>query len=532
MKYSRKSSHLLVLVLFFSAALFFFRLGERSFRNPDEGRYAEIAREMVVTGDWIQPKIYGVDYLRKPVLFYWLLAVSFKIFGFNEWAARSVPALFGVFGVLMTFWFARKNFDEETAFFSCLVLASNFWYLQVARYLVIDAVFSFFVVSGLYLFYSAFHAKERKQLYYLLFYACVSFSFLAKGILGLVLPGITLAIYFLKLKKIRVAIKEMEIGWGILIFSIIALPWFLMISLRNPDFLRLFFLHENLSRFISKNFEHQEAWYFYLALLPVVLLPWSLLIRPLRVLVATAREEREWADKKFFLLAAGLAFIFFFTLSRSKLLTYILPALPFSSILIGKAWHEWVREEITDRGPSHWAEGLIVIVFIFLGIAGILVTPAVILRFGQELPEGVGIYFQMMGAALLMGGVASLKAWKRRGRHHLFYLLILTVSLLSVPFSFAMEKVNVDYTSKYFAEYLKPKLKPGDKVFIYDHPGAFYDFGFYLGHPATLVGLEGELEFSRKSPENQKAVVTHDQFKKMLADKEKLYCLARKSDFL
>ena len=150
-----KTTALFLIILFFSAALFSFKLGDRSFRNPDEGRYAEIAREMVVSGNWIEPKIYGVDYLRKPPLFYWLTAFFFKLFGFNEWAGRSVPALFGVLGVLATFWFVRRIFDESAAFFSTLVLASNFWYLEVGRYLVIDAVFSFFVVSGLYCFYVA-----------------------------------------------------------------------------------------------------------------------------------------------------------------------------------------------------------------------------------------------------------------------------------------------------------------------------------------------------------------------------------------
>ena len=106
------------------------------------------------------------------------------------------------------------------------------------------------------------------------------------------------------------------------------------------------------------------------------------------------------------------------------------------------------------------------------------------------------------------------------------------VALLSLLLSFVIEKANGDYTNKHFALSLKPKLKPQDKVFIYDHPGALYDFGFYLEHAVTLVGLEGELEFSRNDPKNEKASVTHDQFKKMLENGEKLICLARKSDFL
>ena len=155
----------------------------------------------------------------------------------------------------------------------------------------------------------------------------------------------------------------------------------------------------------------------------------------------------------------------------------------------------------------------------------------VISYFGKDLPEGVGIYFQLMGAVILAGAIAGIRTWKRQNLRHLFYVLVLMTAVVSAPFSYAMEAFNADYTNKHFAKELKTRLADGDKVFIYDHPGAFYDFGFYLAYPVMLVGLEGELEHSRNNPENIKAVVTHDQFKRMLENREKLFCLARKSDF-
>ena len=524
---------LFFIVLLFSAALFFFRLGDRSFRNPDEGRYAEIAREMVVSGNWIEPKIYGVDYLKKPALFYWLAAFFFKIFGFNEWAGRSVPAFFGLWGVLATFWFVRKIFNESTAFFSSLILASNFWYLEVGRYLVIDAVFSFFVVSGLYCFYLAAHSPTRKLFYTILFYTCVAFSFLAKGILGVILPGISITLYLWLTKKMGVVLRQMRLELGVLIFSLIALPWFVIISLKEPEFLKLFFLHENLSRFASVNFEHQEAWYFYLALTPIILMPWSLFWKPLGRSAARFQKTDPWRDPKIFFLAISLSMVFFFSLSKAKLLTYILPSVPFFSILIGHSWTQWRDQTRPKETEFSWTEYSPVFLLIFLGLAAILTTPGVIARFGQDLPEGVGIYFQWMGAAILAGGVAALRALRRRNITHLFHALIFTMALFSVIFTFAMEKMNGDYTNKHFALSLKPKLRPGDRVFIYDHPGALYDFGFYLNAPVTLVGLAGELELSpRHDPENRNVSVTKERFKEMLEKKERIYCLARKSDFL
>ena len=178
-----------------------------------------------------------------------------------------------------------------------------------------------------------------------------------------------------------------------------------------------------------------------------------------------------------------------------------------------------------------WPEGLPLLLFLFIGLTVVTATPSVISHFGQAIPKDTGVYFQIIGAVIVAGAVAGLKAWKRQNRRHLFYALVLMTALLSAPFSFAMEAFNADYTNKHFAEDLKSKLQPEDKIFIYDHPGALYDLGFYLDHKVTLVGLEGELEFSRKGQDNINAVVTRDQFRQMLENREKLYCLARKSDF-
>ncbi|OIO39562.1 MAG: hypothetical protein AUJ71_00315 [Candidatus Omnitrophica bacterium CG1_02_49_16] len=523
---------LFFILLFLSAVLFFFKLGDRSFRSPDEGRYAEVSRGMVVSGNWIEPKIYGVNYLKKPALFYWLVGVFFKTFGFNEWAGRSVPALFGLFGVLVTFWFVRKIFDDSAAFFSSLVLASNFWYLEVGRYLVIDAVFSFFVVLGLYCFYLAASAQKNKLRYYLLFYGCVSFSVLAKGVLGLILPGISIGLYLGVMKKISGTLREMRLGLGALLFALIALPWFVMVSLKDPEFLKLFFLHENLSRFVSANFEHQEPWYFFLVLTPLVLAPWSFFWKPLNLKAVWPHKSESWGDPKIYFLCASLGMVIFFSISKAKLLTYILPSVPFFSILIGSAWARWRDLHAQKNAPFGRKEYVPVFLLIFLGAVVVAGTPNAIKRYGQELPEGMGIYFQCMGAAVLAGGVSALRAIRRRSVSHLFYALIFMMVLLSGTFAFAMERMNGDYTNKHFALSLKPVLKPGDRVFIYDHPGALYDFGFYLNTPVTLVGLDGELELSRNNPESAKASVTHEQFDRMLMNKEKVYCLARKSDFL
>ncbi len=530
--YRRPALNLFFIILLFSSFLFFFKLGDRSFRNPDEGRYAEIAREMIISGNWIQPKLYGVDYLKKPVLFYWFTAVFFKIFGMNEWSGRSVPALFGLSSVLMTFWFTRKVFDDRTAFFSSLALASNLFYLQVGRYLVIDIVFSFFVVAGLYFFYLAVNHPKNSTSYYLSFYICAALSFLAKGIIGVILPGIAIVLYLWLTKRMSIILGKMYLGWGIVIFSVIALPWFVLISIKEPEFLKLFFLHENLSRFSSANFEHQEPWFFYIVLMLAVLVPWSLFWRTLKRSAMLSQKEDGHADAKLFLFIASMGIILFFSLAKAKLMTYILPSIPFLSVLIGQAWSKWAEYSVHKNTTFKWPEYTAVFALILLGSLTITASPKVIARFGQDLPDGMGSYFQWMGVALFAGGIAALRALKQRSAVRLFYSLVFMMVFLSVAFIFAMEKINRDYSNKPFAFTLKSKLKNGDRVFIYDHPGALYDFAFYLNYPVTPVGLEGEFESSRNDPENYKAIISHEDFVNLLKRSEKVYCLARRSDFL
>lgn len=460
---SAKTAFLIVLAL--ASLLFFFRLGDRSFRNPDEGRYAEIAKEMVQSGNGVEPRLYGIDYLRKPILFYWLIAGSFKLFGFYEWAARLVPALFGILGVLATFFFTRQLFDLKTAFYSSLILATNVLYLEVGRYLLIDMVFSFFLVLSFYLFYLAVNQEKNKVRNYLFFYVSLALAFLAKGPAAgamTVLVGFTYLVFTKKLKRV---LCEMQFGWGVLIFSVIVFPWFVQIASRQPDFLNFFFLHEHVQRFVSQNFEHQEAWWYYVVLAPLAFMPWIFFTKPFEEVFGFFKAPADNKEPLIFALIAVFGVILFYSLSRSKLVTYILPSFPFISILIARGWALWEEKRKAIFIPR------------------------------------------------------------------LFYGVTALLCVISVGICFTMEKVNANYTTKPFAEFLKSKLQADDRVFIYDHPGAFYDFRFYLDFPVKLVGLEGELELFRANPRASEVSITKEAFDRIVKTQPRIFCLMRKSDY-
>ncbi len=449
---------ILGLVLF----LFFFRLGDRALRNPDEGRYAHIASQMVDSGNWMEPRLFGIDYLRKPPLFYWLMAASFKIFGQNEWAARAVPAIFGVMGVLATYFFSRKFFGNTAAAYSALLLAVNPWYLHVSRFLVIDSVFSFFVVLSLYLFYLANSGTKYSSTYYGGFYAAVALAFLAKGVLALILPGLAILFYAVLTRQWTRLVKESRLIPGVLIFLLIAGPWFVWMNLHKPDFWNVFFVREHLSRFVAQDFEHQEGWYFYPALVVAFLSPWILFPGVLRNVQATVRKDGFKNPTAFFLFFVFFS-VLFLSLSRSKLATYILPVIAPFCVVLGAAWAGWVENS------------------------------------------------------------------SRRLKIFCSFFFLMAVSAYGVIF--AMEIVNPEYSSKPFGLWARSEAQAGEPVFVYDHPGPFYDFRFYFRHPVRPVGLEGELELCREDAKAKKIAVTRQEFQALLAEGAHFYCLIRRSDW-
>jgi len=508
-----------------AAFLLTFRLGERSFRNPDEGRYAEVALEMVQSGNWIEPTLYGVDYHSKPVFFYWLTALSFTLFGATEAAARSVPALFAFLGVLAAFGFAVRVFGVRSAFLGGLALATNVWYVQVGRYLLIDAVFSCFVSVSLFSFYMA--VRENKKVYYYAGYAMAALSFLTKGVAGPVLVGSAFLVYLAVSRRSAAgvwrAVLRSNVPAGSLLFLVIVLPWFVSISMREPEFLRQFFLYEHLQRFTSQKFEHQEPWYYYGVIMAAVLMPWTLF--PSRIARPVSGDAAR-DDGRLFLLVAALTPVFFYSLSKTKLATYMLPSLPFCALLVGEGWANIREGSFLTRRLSFTLAAVFC-----LAAALVAATPEITASFLRKAQPSILPTVRAFAAIGAAGMAAALYFMSRRRPSAVFGSLVVTLAAVSLTTVFAMERANVDFTTRPFAEALSGRLESGDAVFIYDQPGAFYDFRFYLKHPVKLAGLEGELKLAENDGETARFTVSIGDFKQMLRADTGLYCLIRRSDF-
>ncbi|GAB3405221.1 glycosyltransferase family 39 protein [Massilia agilis] len=313
-------------------------LGVRTLVPPDEGRYAEMAREMLATGDWVTTRLNGIKYFEKPPLQTWANALTFAIFGLGEWQARLWLGLNGILGVVLVWHAGRKVFSERVGFYAALVLGSCFYWVACAQINSLDMGLSGMMTISLCALLLAQRndatARENRD-WMLACWAGMALAVLAKGLIGLVLPGAILVIYTLAARDWKIWTR-LHMGKGLLLFFAIATPWFVLVGLKNPEQPHFFFIHEHFDRFLLKEHHREAAWWVFFVLLAAGSVPWVGVL--VQSLVLGAKREETGARGPFrprLMLLVWLAFIIlFFTKSSSKLPGYILPVFPAAALLV------------------------------------------------------------------------------------------------------------------------------------------------------------------------------------------------------
>lgn len=308
----------------------FVNLDARSLIRPDEGRYAEIAREMAATGDWITPRLNGIKYFEKPPLQYWITAGAFRLFGPDEWTARLWPALAGMLTLLVVWRTGRRLFGERTGDLAGLVGASMLWMVANAHLNTLDMGLAFWLTAGVAAFLRAqtddADAGERRRFMSLAWAACAG-AVMSKGLVGLVLPGGAIALYLLATRDWRL-LGRLHLPLGLAIVLALCAPWFVAVSLANPEFPDFFFVREHLQRYTTAVHRRAEPWWYFLPLLAAGALPWTT-IAARGLWRCWRRDPREGALRPRLFLLCWLAFVLlFFSASHSKLPSYILPMFP------------------------------------------------------------------------------------------------------------------------------------------------------------------------------------------------------------
>ena len=337
-----RSSWLTALGIAVLALLWFSTIGMRALVSPDEGRYATLSLGMLQGGDWITPRLNGLLYFEKPVLQYWLGALAFKVFGVSEFSARLWPALAGFMTVLATGFTAGKLWGREAGLQALAVCASMTWVLGNSLYLTLDAGLDLWLTLAL----CAMLLAHRPQLppgarrnWILAAWAAMALAVLTKGLVGIVVPGATLVL---------LCLWQRDLSWwrgmhwlaGGLLFLAITVPWFVVVSMRNPAFAEFFFVHEHFARFLTKVHRREGAWWYYVPMLLAGTLPWTGALAfaglPAQRAASPGQEgalDTRTTQQRLLLLWSGFIFVFF-SVSGSKLPSYILPMFPALALLL------------------------------------------------------------------------------------------------------------------------------------------------------------------------------------------------------
>jgi len=321
--------HIAILILsILCYVLFFYGLGGLGMIGPDEPRYAAIAREMLVTRDYVTPRLYGLPWFEKPPLMYWLAALGYKLFGINEAGARFPSALAATICVFFVYWCGRRLWDRASGFLGALVAATSIGSFAFARAASMDMLLTACLTMALTFFLFGFNDNTpRRSLWFSLFYTALGLGVLAKGPVAVLLPLLSLGGFLL----LRGRWDEWR-SWypnRLWITAAIALPWYLFCTIINGwGFVQVFFIDQNIERFASTIHGHGRPVYFFLPVLLLLTFPWTfLLISALR---------RTFGRNDYVLLWWTAVPFVFFSLSGSKLPGYILPMVPSIAMLLGK----------------------------------------------------------------------------------------------------------------------------------------------------------------------------------------------------
>jgi len=506
MTQTSSSAKIIVLFWLVASALWFSSLSFRDLAGTDEGRYAEIAREMAQSGDFATPRLNDLKYFEKPALQYWATATAFKVLGEGEFAARLWPGLCGFFAALMVWFTGRRLWGREVGLYAGVSTISMVWMFGLGHIITVDMSVSFFLTVSLCSFLIAQDAgtsASSRRLWMLMVWAGMAGAMLSKGLIGVVIPGAVLVFYSLFYRDWKTWLR-MELMWGPMLFLAIAAPWFIVVSMRNPEFAKFFFIHEHFQRFATDQAKRPGSWYYFVPVLLGGLLPWTSLL-PAVLRKASQREPGAFQPNG--VLLTWCIFIFvFFSASSSKLPGYLLPVFPALALLLG-------RYLAAAQANVLRAHALILAFFWALLLGGGLVYLQFYAKGSSSTPLA---YYQqsaywVVTAALLMIGAALLAAHSARLGHKEWSVLqvgmggLLFCSILMAGYQVFSPLVS----AKNAAQVMAPYIQPNTEVFSVES----YDQGlpFYLKRTVTLVNYVDEFNLGEEA-EPKKWIPTLDAF--------------------
>ncbi|MBI2363793.1 MAG: glycosyltransferase family 39 protein [Deltaproteobacteria bacterium] len=447
----------------------FQNLGAAHLFEPDEGRNAERARELLVLNNWAIPHENFLPALDKTIFLYWLIAIAYKLFGVSEWSARLPSALAALGCLLLVYKFARDRWGNWVALWSTLILLTNIQFFFYSRLVIFDMTLTFLTTLALIEYSQALdtgdpHSRPR---HIVLMSAAMGLATLAKGPIGALLPAMVIFFHLLLLRRWSfLAWRNLLLG-GI-VFSAIVAPWAGWTETKHPGYLRYFFWEENVLRFLTPHFQRGEPWYYFIIVLACGFFPWSLL------LPSTIKNTwtKSLAKDNLFLILWSVVPFLFFSASNSKLPHYILPIFPALSIMTGR----YINAISADPGATRrwvlclpWLALLLIVTYLIIGVY----QPALLHHEIRETVTQMSVLQQTANIALILVSAwfafSALKGrwqWQEQLVVYLRHCLGLVLLLFCVAQMFAA--ASQTRSAKTLAERASPFIRPQDQLVLYD----------------------------------------------------------------
>jgi 4-amino-4-deoxy-L-arabinose transferase-like glycosyltransferase len=435
-----------LLIAGFCAFLFFYGMGQFGLIGADEPRYAEVAREMLERHDWITPVLGGRAWLEKPPLYYWQAMLAYSVVGVNDVAAR-VPAAIDATLLVIAIYFFFRRFRRGVEVDAALITASCAGVIGYAHAASMDMALAAAFSIGMLAWWA--WRESGKRIYLAVFYGCMALGMLAKGPVAPILAVLVIVLFSAAVREFRLVLRTLWLP-GILLFCVIALPWYFAVQIRNPQFFREFILQHNLARFSSDLYHHRQPFWYYLPVTALALMPWTVFV--IAALVEAVRVW--WAERKsvsaepdfelqFSLFACCwlVALVVFFSISQSKLPGYILPAIPAGAVLLA----DYLRRHLAHEQEAEPVSKGLIVLHAFVAAAPIV--PSVLIAYvvtQHQLPAGRPMYVVLAVAFVLCAAIALTLASHWRPRMLRFVTLIPVV--LSVAAVLKLGTVSIDQT--------------------------------------------------------------------------------------
>ncbi len=497
--------------------LFFFMLGVRPLSVPDEANYAEITREMFINHDYITPYLNGIKFFDKPILLYWFGVGCFKFFGIHLWSLRSVNALMGLCGCLATYVTARKCYDRTTGFFAAFILGTSVLYFVLLHLYTMDLMVTVFIAVTLFAFILGMKSEKHRLQYFMCAAISSGLAVLTKGLIGILLPGIVIMVWSLVYHQWK-WFNGLTLIVCSSLFLMIVMPWHLLAAFENPSFLYFYFIEHHLIRFESGAVGHIKPFWYYIPVMCWGFYPWIVFLPEVMYLIL--RNRSAFKIEFYFVFSALLIFIFF-TLSKAKLVPYILVVFPPLAILIA----HYLREKIKNKDFNGIQKG-----YGLLLLSAIVCSPVFLFftRYFQVAnPALTNIYLWTVIVVIIIGSTLNY-IFSKNNLQCAILSTCMMAAIIDVLLIAAIPSMD-SRTTFPLANVLKQIAHPDDEIISLGH--YYYDLPFYLEKRIDVVNANHLFTYGLSHQMQHDWIINDDIFKTKWLSHRRVFALMDLKDY-